>query len=186
MYHPRIYWIGRYVHVILEKLNLLTFLDDRFPLDLNGKDYPYPARLSNILSKIGVMQLNKINSNLKYREALSIKINNVLKIYTEDYIKQDENVFLRYSFLVDNRGYWEKEFSSVINLGIWFKTVIEGMENNALEILGYASGQNENSEYCAKHIFNIPTHSNIDFNKIEKLLIRLKESGDILTKERVL
>jgi len=187
LYHPNFYWIGKYLHAIFVRIKLISYPTDGSPSNLISRGVPYPVLASGILSEVGMMQLDKIGSNLKNREKLSLKINKILKIYTDNYIKQEENVFLRYSFLVKNRDFWEREFSSVINLGIWFKTVISGIDKKSgFQDVGYVMGENSNSEYCAKHIFNIPTHNHISFNKIEHLLIRLKESGDIITKERVL
>jgi hypothetical protein len=42
------------------------------------------------------------------------------------------------------------------------------------------------SEYVCEHIFNLPTHNKIRPEKLKKLLIELKNSGDIITKERQL
>ena len=45
--------------------------------------------------------------------------NETLKIYSEEYMKSNKNIFLRYSFLINNRDYWENKFSSKIDLSVF-------------------------------------------------------------------
>ena len=184
--NPNIYWIGKFLNLVLGKLGVLTyFLDEQYTDKNSIKKYPYPARLSNIFAKLGISQLNNLSSNLNYRKKVAKYYNSILKIYSDNYINDSKNIFLRYSFLVKNRDYWEKRFSSKIDLSIWFKTIASGKNSNFNEI-GYQLGTNEVSEYTCKYIFNLPTHMQIKPEKLEKLLLELKKSGDIITKEKTL
>ena len=182
--NPNIYWIGKFLNLVFTKLGMMTyFLDEKFT-DLNKIErYPYPARLSNIFAKIGLSQIDKLDENIINRKKIATYYNDILKIYSDDYINDDRNIFLRYSFLVNNRDYWEKRFSSKIDLSIWFKTIASGKNENFEEI-GYMIGTNKVSEYVCEHIFNLPTHNNIRPEKLKELLIELKNSGDIITKEQ--
>ena len=47
-------------------------------------------------------------------------------------------------------------------------------------------GTNKVSEYVCEYIFNLPTHNQIKPRKLKSLLLELKNSGDIITKEKVL
>jgi dTDP-4-amino-4,6-dideoxygalactose transaminase len=100
-------------------------------------------------------------------------------------MKSDKNIFLRYSFLVKNRDYWENKFSSKIDLSIWFKTIAYGRKSNFEEI-NYKVGSNKISEKVCKNIFNLPTHNQIKTEKLKSLLSELKNSADIITKENIL
>ena len=183
--NPHIYWLGKFTNAVLSKLKLLTyFLDEPFHKLEEIKSYPYPAKLSNILANIGISQIKSLDNNLKNRKKIVKYYNKILNIYTAEYVNSNENIFLRYSFLVNNRNYWEKRFSSKIDLSIWFKTIASGKNDNFEEI-NYEFGINETSEYVCEHIFNLPTHNKIRPEKLKKLLQELKNSGDIITKERV-
>lgn len=184
--NPHIYWFGKFLNVVLSKLNILNyFLDEAFTnIEMIGK-YPYPAKLSNIFAKVGISQIKKLDSNLDNRKNLSKYYNKILNIYSDEYLNDDQNIFLRYSFLLKNREYWEEKFSSKIDLSIWFKTIASGKNDNFEEI-GYKVGTNKTSEYVCEHIFNLPTHNQINPEKLKKLLFELKNSGDIITKEKVL
>ncbi|MDP0562381.1 MAG: aminotransferase class I/II-fold pyridoxal phosphate-dependent enzyme [Candidatus Endonucleobacter sp. (ex Gigantidas childressi)] len=184
--HPKIYWIGKFVNGCLSKMNFLTyFLDEQFHELDKIKKYPYPARLSSVFAKIGIEEVEKLQVNVESRRKKAVYFNRVLKIYSDRYMQDSQNIFLRYSFLIKNRDYWEKRFESKIDLSIWFKTVTSGKSDRFDEI-GYMVGKNKVSEYVCDHIFNIPTHGNIKEERLELLLRELKTSGDILTKENSL
>ena len=184
--HPSFYWLGKFINITLSKLYLMTyFLDESLHNLKDIKSYPYPAKLSNILASIGISQIDHLDCNLSNRKKVVQFYNKILNIYSHKYIESNENIFLRYSFLVKNRDYWEKKFDSKIDLSIWFKSIASGKTDNFEEI-NYKIGMNNVSEYTCKHIFNLPTHNNIKPEKLEKLLNDLKNSGDIITRERIL
>lgn len=184
--NPYLYWIGKFFNAILSKFKMLTyFLDEPFVKKDEISSYPYPAKFSALLASIGISQFNLLENNLKNRRQIANFYNDIFNIYTKEYMKDNKNIFLRYSFLVNNRDYWEEKFSSKIDLAIWFKTVTSGRNNNFEEI-HYKVGSNKVSEYVCEHIFNLPTHNQIEPEKLKKLLQELKSSGDIITKEKVL
>jgi dTDP-4-amino-4,6-dideoxygalactose transaminase len=184
--HPSFYWFGKFVNVVLAKFKVLTYLlDEPFTEKNDIVQYPYPSKLSNVFAKIGLSQIYSLEKNLQNRKEIAKYYNSILHVYTEEYIENEKNIFLRYSFLIKNRDYWENKFSSKIELGIWFKTIASGRSDNFEEI-GYFPDQNEISEYVCKHIFNLPTHNRIKPKKLEKLLYDLKNSGDIIEKDKIL
>jgi len=184
--HPYTYWLGKFINVILSKLKMMHYLlDEPFIKKEQIKEYPYPAKLSSLLAQIGISQFQRLDENLKNRKRVAHYYNSIFNIYTKEYMQSDANIFLRYSFLVKNRDYWESRFASKIDLSIWFKTIASGRNDNFEEI-DYRVGSNKISEYICNHIFNLPTHNQIKPEKLKKLLQELKNSGDIITKERIL
>ncbi len=180
MMNPYMYWLGRFINPIFRKLGIVKYFLDENKHDKNEiTEYPYPARFSSILAKIGISQIENLDKNLIHRREVANYYNSIFKVYPDSYMSDEKNVFLRYSFLVKNRDYWEKRFSSKIDLSIWFKTVAVGKNDN-FEDIHYTVGQNSQSEYITKHIFNFPTHQNIQPKRIEKLLYELKDSNDII------
>lgn len=184
--HPSVYWFGKFLNAVLTKLGFMTyFLDESLHSKEEVTAYPYPAKLSNVFAAIGISQMKHLDFNLEHRKDVVKYYNNILHIYSEHYLEDEANIFLRYSFLVENRDYWEERFASVIDLSVWFKTIASGKNDNFEEI-GYTEGTNKVSEYVCKHIFNLPTHNNINPEKLHHLLVELKNSGDIITKETIL
>lgn len=182
--HPSFYWLGKFLGAVLSKVGMLTyFLDEPFHDFDKIKSYPYPAKLSSLQASIGISQINSLSRNLENRKKIANYYNEILGLYTECYMKRDQNVFLRYSFLVKNRDKWEDKFSGKIDLSIWFKTIASGKTKD-FDDINYVVGSNEVSEYVCDHIFNLPTHNKIQAKRLEKLLLELKESGDIITMEK--
>ena len=180
MMHPNMYWLGKFTNPLFRKFGIIKyFLDEQKHNKSDITEYPYPAKFSSILALVGISQINNLENNLTHRKKLAKYYNDILQIYPESYINSEKNVFLRYSFLVKNRDYWQKKFSSKIDLSIWFTTIAQGKNSNFEEI-HYTVGQNQTSEFVAKRIFNLPTHQKIDPTKIKKLLLELKNSKDII------
>lgn len=183
--NPHFYWFGKFLNAVLSKLKLMTyFLDEPFTKKKDISSYPYPAKLSSVLASVGASQFNLLSDNLNNRKQTTNYYNDILNIYTKEYMQDDKNIFLRYSFLVKNRDYWEERFSSKIDLSIWFKTIASGRNDNFEEI-GYKLETNQVSEYVCVHIFNLPTHNQLKPQQLKKLLYELKNSGDIITKEQI-
>ncbi len=180
MMHPRLYWLGKFTNPVFRKLGIVKYFLDERKHDKNQIiDYPYPARFSSILAIIGISQLTHLEDNLQHRRKIAKYYNNIFNVYPELYMNDKKNVFLRYSFLIENRDHWEKYFAQKIDLSIWFKTIAVGKDEH-FEDIHYSDGQNSESEFVAKHIFNLPTHLNIEPERLEILLIALRDSGDII------
>ncbi|MGG7048313.1 MULTISPECIES: aminotransferase class I/II-fold pyridoxal phosphate-dependent enzyme [unclassified Campylobacter] len=183
--HPLVYWIGKIINLVLQKFGFLVyFFDENLRSKDDIKKYPYPAKMPNILAKVGISQIESLSKNIQNRKQKAKFYNNILKFYSEEYMNMPENIFLRYSFLINNRDKWERKFSKVIDLSVWFKSIASGC--NDIASLGYKRGQNPVSEYVCEHIFNLPTHDNINCKKIKKLLMELKNSGDIITSKYII
>jgi dTDP-4-amino-4,6-dideoxygalactose transaminase len=181
--NPRNYWFGKFINLVLSKLGILFyFLDENHLKKDDINKYPYPARFSNILAMVGISQIKMLKNNISTRRSNANFYNEILEIYSSDYINDKKNVFLRFSFLVKNRDYWKDRFASEIDLSIWFETLFSGRDGDFKEI--YYHGGNLNSEFACEHVFNLPTHKNIKPEKLSNLLNELKTSGDILIKEK--
>ncbi len=176
--NPYCYWIGKFINTSLTFTNILTYFGDELKTSI-PEDYPYPAKLGNIQATLGYHQIKGIRKNLEHRKTVARFYNSILNYYSEDYIDSAENIFLRYSFLVRNRDAWEEKFSSLIDTSVWFKTIACGRNDSWNEIF-YEEGSCVNAECATSEIFNLPTHSKIKPEKLTKLLLELKNSGDLI------
>lgn len=163
-------WCGRAVHILLIKARLLFYFSDELQTE-RPSTYPFPCRLSSAQAEIGIRQLEGFSENARHRreivDYLEGKINwNIGRL---DEIRR--SVFLRYSFLVDDRKAFETRFHRHFDLGIWFTSVVHGRDHD-LEAVGYKAGSCPVAEYMTQHIVNFPTHSRITMKILAKEIER--------------
>lgn len=179
LFHPRLASIGRVLYGILFRLGLCHgyFMDE---LSLSRPTaYPFPARLSNAQSIIGLSQLNRLPQNLAYRRLLAELFEAELGQYGP-LLKQEytNNAFLRYTFLVNNRQAWEDLFEDILRMDVWFTSVVHG-RNSGLNKIGYVVGSCPVAEFAALHCVNLPTHLRIyNPHQFVRLLRKALQSGN--------
>ncbi len=154
--HPTLYRAGKYVHAVCNRLHLFQYFPDEMQI-LKPKRYPYPARLSNLQARIGLNQVRDLKGNLRHRRHIAKQYDAVLKVHTEHLAREASHTFLRYSFLVSDRDEFERTLKGVVDLGIWFRSVVGG-RNRAFHEVGYEEGSCPVAEHVAAHVVNLPTH----------------------------
>lgn len=160
--HPRAGAAGRHLYSLLWKLGLRRgfFLDE---LEVTKPcRYPYPARLSNAQARIGLSQLLSLPQNLDWRRSLArlfdAEIGACAGLLAEDF---SNHAFLRYSFTVEDREQWENHFDDVLDMGVWFTSVVHGRDRD-LDHVGYRMGSCPIAEAAARHCVNLPTHPRVN------------------------
>lgn len=175
LFHPGLYPVGKYAHGVLSKLRLWPYFYDELSLTKPAR-YPYPARLSNAQAQIGLSQLALLDANLTWRRRLAKHYEAWIGAY-QGLLNSDgsNHAFLRYTFLVDHRDAWEKHFSPVLDMGVWFRTIAGGRDHN-LDEIGYAPGSCPVAEEVARHCVNLPTHQRI--RRPDLLVERLRRARE--------
>lgn len=154
--NPKFYKIGRYIRWLLTKLRVFYFLRDE---NKSIKPKNYPVRMSNMQAFIGMMQLEKLNENLKHRAKLSgcgIDL-------------------LRRPILVEDKERVKKILKKDLVMGVWFNSPIFGCKN--LERVKYKLGSCPNAEYICEHVINLPTHQRISFDEYLRIKKKLTTKG---------
>ena len=166
--------MGWFLYKLAYKTGLIFTFDDELKTQKPTK-YPYPAKLCGLQAKLGISQLQKLESNLKHRKELGIILEKRFH-WLKDKITPDasNHVFLRYSFLVKDRKKFIKNFRANFDLGIWFQSIAHGRQSD-FEKIGYQTESCPVAEEVAKHIVNFPTHERID---IKFLLEKINTSFD--------
>lgn len=159
--HPFVYIIGTYLDSTYWKLggSRAFFLDE---LNLEKPTaYPYPARLSNAQARIGLSQLDALPGNLTWRRHVARQFDGELRAY-EGLLERDSanHVFLRYTFLVEDRAAWQRHFDDLLDMGIWFTSIAHG-RTEGLDRIGYEVGSCPVAEFVTRHCVNLPTHLRI-------------------------
>ena len=133
--------------------------------------------MSSFQAALGINELERLNNNLETRR---FKYNILNKLINKNENLKTPHSPLRYSILVKNRNKIENKFYNY-DLGIWFKSVLEGRYRNFHEV-NYLKGSCKNAEYAASHIINFPTHSRIDINHLKK---QIEKNLKLIKKNRV-
>lgn len=183
---PYVYPLGKYIFHFGFKYGLLfDHIEDKETFKL-PKKYPYPSRLSNFQSFLGISQLSALEKNLRLRKEI---VQNYLEILKKNKIdiraleKNSNYALLRFSFMLKNREGFIKKWEKYFEVGKWFDSPAIGWYSN-LEKIGYEQGSCPVAERVFAHIINFPTHQTS--SKMRRFLYNIMDSiksEDILTPE---
>jgi perosamine synthetase len=137
-------------------------------------------KLSPILGKILSLQLSKLDSYNEHRVDLAKLYSSQLdkKFSPPNPKNQAENIFLRYTIMVDEpKKIYNLFLKKGIQLGSWFDSVIIPKNTN-LNKIKYTLGSCPNAEFLGKHSLNLP--NGINTNK--KNAIEISKQINILPK----
>lgn len=173
LFHPRIYFLGKYIFGIYNLLGL-TFFMANYERIKKPDLYPFPARMSNIQAKIGISQINNLQRNIQHR-------NNIIEMYNEilgtSGNKNTSNALLRYPLEVINREEWVRTLSPVLQVESWFDSCAQGKRHNLWEIK-YKDGDCPVAEEVTKRIINLPTHLKVKPEDVHEIASKL--NGNLL------
>lgn len=177
-YVPDNYSKGKVVELLNRIFNKIrkpqvVFLTDDYnhPSKLKNVSYPFPAKLPNFISQLGLFELNHFKKNKESRvqllnEYITIfKNNNKLDLLPKAYFdKRNEIIPQRLVAYLPNKSNAYKYFSKTFETNAsWFQEPFIGCKN--MEELGYKHGSCVNSELSAKKIINFPCSFDIKFKK---------------------
>jgi len=163
LYHPKFASIGMPLAFLSSKMGLFHFFLDEAKTE-KPTDYPYPARLSNIQAKIGILQMRKLEQNIAHRREIARGYDSIFELYPEQFNgsrTDKKHVFLRYSFLITDPCFFRKKFSKYLYLGDWFSTIAFGRNKDFHKIF-YREGECPIGEMVARHSVNLPTHPKVE------------------------
>ena len=168
LYHPNIYYFGKFFLKVFSKLKILFYFRDELKIE---KPCYYPTLINSYQAKIGISQLSNLKNNLNHRRSM-VKI--CKKYISSKYATKKNFALLRYSFLVKSKKKFINKFSKFFDLDTWYDTVLHGRNKN-FNKLYYKKGSCKNAEKICKHIVNFPTHLRIDNKNFETILIDNKK-----------
>lgn len=186
---PYSYFWGRYIFALGFKYRMLfDHIEDKNTFRL-PKNYPYPCRLSNFQSFLGITQLDTLQENLRLRREMVRKYINILKENNIDLKCPDEklNSFtLRFPLMLKDRESFIKKWKKYFEVGKWFDSPAIGWYTD-LEKIRYEQGSCPVAEKVYRHIINFLTHQTSAI--IRKFLYSLMDSiksSDVLTPDSLL
>lgn len=182
--HPIIEWkhrtfygffgFGRLVHFLANKLGLIMRSNTLEEKKFAKKPFFIPSKFPNSLAELALMELKHVGKLNLHRKVLQ-------KLYDKEiylslfekirYKKSDDYFLLRYPLLLHRevvRGVLFDTFKDKqVILGDWYDQVV-GPKDVDLNTVGYNKGMCPNAEEASERIINLPLHSGISENTVEK------------------
>ena len=153
------------------------FLDQDSGISFNNT-YPYPAKLPNFLSEVGILEIQKWNEDVvKKKKVLKayikfMKIKNLDPFIPKSYLDTKLDIIpSRFVFSMPNGENMRTNISKYLNTAwIWFMEPIVAT-NEPLHKFGYKAGSCPIAEEIGKGIINLPI--NLEEKHLEDLLNKL-------------
>lgn len=154
---------------------ILDFDREEYAAALNGEcAEPFPSRMPNLLAYAGVLQMQRIEPDLAHRRELAAYLESelpqrgaVIANYPRDRAAPS---WVRFPFLVEDRAAWAASMERAgLAPGYWLNDPIHPKGSN-WQASGYVRGSCPNAEYVAEHILNIPVHSRVSLERLQRWL----------------
>lgn len=176
-YHPRAYWIGRYLAALLYRTGIFrvsTSRDEargRMPADYF--DHLSDAHWRVVLNQIGrldhIVALSQHVSSA-YREVLAQHAHHT---YPEA-LAAASPTWIRFPFLVADREGMKQYFARhAIEVGQWFDTPVSGASD--LSVFGYTGGACPTAEFACRHVVNLPVNLRLSPSDVARIVAALDD-----------
>ncbi|MBS3121404.1 DegT/DnrJ/EryC1/StrS family aminotransferase [Candidatus Woesearchaeota archaeon] len=137
----------------------------------------FMIKMHNIFAKIGLEQLKKIDLFNKVRINNAMRLDEELKklnIETPHIIKNVKHIYLRYALCFKERQKLINLFRrNQVDVGCWFDSPIYPLKEN-MSLYGYDKGNCPNADKISKEMINLPTHSDMNYHDIKRIINILK------------
>jgi len=179
--NSNLYWPAVKTYRWLSKNNLILGSSQGEELEGPVKPKGFEKAFSQTQAKKGIRELGKFDKILEHRKKMASAYKGILSglgiepPYEPAYAK---HTYLRFPLLVKDRAKFlrsaEKER---LELGDWFLSPIHPIIKN-LGLWHYRWGENPIAEKISRHIVNLPSHTKIDENYVDKVAQFLEKNRD--------
>jgi perosamine synthetase len=144
-----------------------------FPAEKLGKcPRFFPQKMPNVLAKLAHHQLKKLDCfhqhRLKCAKYYHDNLQNVQSVHLPEI--NEKSAWLRYTIRTKNaQDILKSAQKNGIYLGDWYRSVL-APEGCKLESFGYEVGTCPNAEKAAEETINLPTHIQMDENKMKEVV----------------
>ncbi|OGI00450.1 MAG: hypothetical protein A2Y25_11920 [Candidatus Melainabacteria bacterium GWF2_37_15] len=164
------YWLITNIYRFLSKYNLILGSSQGEEIEKPVMPHDFLKGFSNLQAKRGIKELKNLPDRRKIAELYAKKLN--MPFYPE-------HNYLRFPVLVKNKtAFLKKAQKHQMEIGDWFLSPLHPVTSN-YELWNYNYGEYPNAEYTAAHIVNLPTHSRINENLINKLCTFVKDNKNL-------
>ncbi len=172
--------IGALIRSIWRKLGFLGIMVEERENKSEKPDW-FPAKMSPALSRLGLVQLRKLEKYNSHRQAISIIYHLHLAPYSDNETITDSRVYLRYPILVPDeekfKKVWDFSRDVRVTLGNWFASPLYGSSVNlkTYEKLCYVPKLTPTTETKTGLTMNLPTSINMNQERARELATGIKK-----------
>ncbi|WP_297888156.1 aminotransferase class I/II-fold pyridoxal phosphate-dependent enzyme [Sulfurihydrogenibium sp.] len=181
------YWVALKTYRFLSEKNLIIGSSQGYELEKPVMPPDFLKGFSDVQAEEGIKYFEKVNNEYKIDKLISHR-KKIASLYKKIIIDlgfeppfepdYTDHTYLRFPLLVKDRNkFFRLAQDNKIELGDWFLSPIHPITSN-FEFWYYRYGENPISEYASKHIVNLPTHSKINEDFIDKVYEFLKKNKD--------
>lgn len=153
---------------------ILDYEHDEYLEALAGRvdERAYPRRLPDLMAYAGLLQLRRLDQELKHRRTLAAYLEAELPRLGARVARYDHQraapSWVRFPLVVEDRAAWAAcAETSGLAAGNWMADPIHPRGSN-WQISGYQRGQCPNGEYLSGHMMNVPLHSRVSLRHLEQ------------------
>jgi dTDP-4-amino-4,6-dideoxygalactose transaminase len=186
MLDPRQYWFALRSYRWASKRGFLPGSSQRGELSAPTMPPKYLKGMSALQAARGCRELCDIDRHVAHRRRTATLYREILTrmgvapVYEPD---DAQHTYLRYPLRVRNLyAFLEASRQQRIEMGDWLLSPIHPVQEN-LERWGYRRGTHPNAECICGQIVNLPTHSRIDQNAVDRVEQFLATQSDQLVRE---
>lgn len=156
---------------------ILDYDREEYETALAGRRFePYPSPLGNLLAYAGLLQLDRLEQDLRHRRRLASLLDAELPRLGAEVAAVDrdqaEPSWVRFPFHVEDRDRWVRVMrKSGLAAGFWLDDPIHPAQSD-WRAAGYARGSCPNAEHLSKRILNVPVDSRVSPARLRRWLRR--------------
>lgn len=172
--------IGAFIRSIWRKMGFLGIMVESQENQAKKPDW-FPAQMSPALSRLGLVQLKKLNKYNEHRLQITKIYHSYLNELSDTDLLDENRVYLRYPILLRNM----EEFNKVWNLsrrlrvtlGNWFEKPLYGstVDESTYQALCYVPAETPETMNKAGLTLNLPTSVNMGKVRARELAERIRE-----------
>lgn len=172
--------IGALIRIVWRKLGFLGIMVEGKENKSVKPDW-FPAKMAPALSKLGLVQLNKLDYYNEHRRKIAETYHKHLSEYSDSAKFDPERLYLRYPVVFSSRKQyleiWNLSRSLRVTLGNWFASPLYGSEvdSNTYEDLCYVPETTPVTMTKCGLTLNLPTSINISEKRALELAIKIKK-----------
>jgi dTDP-4-amino-4,6-dideoxygalactose transaminase len=172
--------IGALIRIIWRKLGFLGIMVEGKENKAIKPDW-FPAKMAPALSKLGLVQLKKLDYYNEHRKKIAEIYHNYLSEYSDSDKFDPNRLYLRYPIVFSSRkqylDIWNLSRSLRVTLGNWFASPLYGSEvdSNTYEELCYVPETTPVTMTKCGLTLNLPTSINISEKRALELAVKIKQ-----------
>ncbi|MCA9386854.1 DegT/DnrJ/EryC1/StrS family aminotransferase, partial [Candidatus Dojkabacteria bacterium] len=173
--------IGAFIRSVWRKLGFLGIMVEEEENKAKKPDW-FPAKMAPALSRLGIVQLKKLDDYNTHRLLISKIYHLYLKELSDSEVLDENRVYLRYPILLKNKEQfvkvWNLSRQLRVTLGNWFEKPLYGstVDDATYQVLCYVPSLTPETLNKSGLTLNLPTSVNMSKERARELAEEIKKA----------